>query len=106
MAGDIDPKLLVESGRASAVQDLADQAAGLKERSEAIEASVVSALAEQLRWWRRAAKTAAVIIVVLFILLGISGWNRVSLNGVDRMNRFITNLCEQNPEARPLCEDL
>lgn len=103
---ELDPDLLKETGRASAMQDVIDQAKALDTRGTAIEAAVVRALAKQLTWWKRAAKFAVVVILVLTAILIFNILGRISLNDVDRINDFIDNLCQNIPDAEVLCEGL
>lgn len=65
---DVDPELLRESGRASAIQDLADQAKVMGDRAVALEHSTQKALAYEARRWRR---TSGLIFIALLLLAGI-----------------------------------
>jgi hypothetical protein len=73
---DVDPQLLRESGRASAIQDLADQAKQMGDRAVALEKSTQGALAYEVRRWRR---TALLLLVGIACLAGI-GLRQLSIS--------------------------
>lgn len=82
MEGDIDPKLLEQSGRASVVQDLVNQVETIMKsgtdmlaQSKALEASVNNALSEQLKRWRRAAIIIGMALFLILIMFGTQLWS-------------------------------
>lgn len=88
---DLDPKLLKESGRASAIQDIADQAKAVADRAMALETAVADSLRAVLRRWRRAFFGLLAVSISVFAV-GII--NQVTLIEVQKTNKDVEALLE------------
>lgn len=90
---DLDPELLRESGRASAIQDLADQAKHMGDRAVALERANQKALQTQVSRWRRTTAYLAVAVAILGVMaifqLVIASENREILDDVDKLVTFV-----------------
>lgn len=97
---DIDPDLLRETGRASAIQDLAAQAQMMGDRAVALENSTRAALTMQIKRWRRTTMYLAIAIFGLIIMgliqLRISRDNEEILGDVDSLVQYVEEVEARN----------
>lgn len=114
---DIDPELLLESGRASAIQDLADQARSMADKAVGLQSATQAALSEQVRRWRRTTAFLAVAVLILgfmgFRQLTISEDNKVILQNVEilledveQLLRFVEEVESEEGEVDPRLEEV
>ena len=105
---DLDPQLLRESGRASAIQDLADQASAMGDRAKALEHATQRALNEQVKRWKRTSILLGVGIVLLMVIgginLGTNQSNRAILDDVHKLVEFVEEVERDNAEPNPLLQ--
>lgn len=98
MNEDINPELLKESGRASAIQDLASKAKEAADRGAAVEKAVVSAVTEENKKFRRQSRRQNLLLIVMAVLLAFTAFNSKSnsdvLKNLDKNQKGIDSLVQ------------
>lgn len=101
-SNDLSPELLRETGRASAIQDLASQAQRMGDRASALEQATQRALNAQVKRWKRTSGLLGIGIAVLMVIgainLNTSRTNQRILDDVDQLVEFVENTQEQPPD--------
>jgi hypothetical protein len=116
---EIDPELLRESGRASAIQDLADQARQMAYKAVGLQSATQTALTLQVKRWKRTTMYLTVALLILafmgFRQLTISEDNKEILNNVEVILGDVEDLLtfveevqseEPNPETQEIFQDV
>lgn len=103
----IEPELLREVGRASAVQDLKELARQLAVSSENFQLAMLQGQEAQTAFWRRIARAlaggAAVLALGLIIAVGLAFWN---MDTAADTNQIVRSLRDQQVDIDELQVDL
>lgn len=89
---DIDPTLLLESGRASAIQTLADEAKAVADHSQALEQTLSDAIIAENDRFRRRNNVLLFCVVALLVMSGIREYRASFVTGpkIDNIDKTVT----------------